>query len=361
MIRISQPYLGEEELEAVREVFRSGHLAQGPRVKQLEERFAESVGTEHAVAVSTGTAAIHASLLSHGVSPGDEVITSGLTFASPVNCILFCGAKPVFADIGEDFNIAPSDIESKVTEKTRAIMPTHLYGQPADMKHISEIAERHGLAVIEDACQAHGAEFSGRKVGSFGTGCFSFYATKNITSGEGGIITTDDKDVAERARLLRSHGMARRYEHSMVGYNYRMSDIQAAILLAQLPRLDGFNDKRIRNAGLLTKGLGEAVIAPREFPGRKHVFHAYTARLPEGCSRSRDDVIRELGKMGIESIAYYPKPVYSQGAYAGLPWSGAGLPATDAAAGSVFSLPVHPGLEESDIDRVVAAVRECAR
>ena len=353
MIRISEPSLGEDELKAVREVLESGQLAQGPRVAEFEEKFARFAGTKHAVATSNGTTAIHLSLLANGIGPQDEVLTSSFTFASPINCILFCGAKPVFVDIGEDFNMDPSRIEDAITPKTKAIMPTHLYGQMADMKAIMEIAEKRGLVVIEDACQAHGAEFNGKRAGSFGTGCFSFYATKNMTTGEGGMVTTDDAGVADKVRLLRQHGMAKRYNHNLIGYNYRMTEIEAAMGLVQLKKLPGMNSSREKNAGFLTEKLWDSgLILPEALPGRKHVWHAYTVRALDG---KRDRFVEGLNSKGVQSIIYYPLPVHRQAAYEKMGFS-AELPFTDRISEEIFSLPVHPGLTEENLGEIASKV-----
>ena len=261
MIPIAQPLMGEEEKRAVIAVLESGMLAQGPKVEEFEKAFAALWGVRHAVATSSGTTALHVALLAHGVGPGDEVITSPFTFISSANSILFVGARPVFVDIDESsFNIDPSLIEARITPRTRALLPVHLFGNPCDMEAIMAIAARHGLIVIEDAAQAHGASIQGRKVGSFGTGCFSFYPTKNMTTAEGGMVTTDDDQVAEKARLLRSHGMRKRYYHDFLGYNFRMTDLQAALGLAQLAKLEVFNEKRIANARYLTEHLRDVVI-----------------------------------------------------------------------------------------------------
>ena len=354
-IKISEPLIGEEEIKSVREVLLSGNLAQGEKVREFEEGFARFIGVRYAVATNSGTSAIHTALLAHGIGRGDEVITPAFTFASPINCILFCGARPVFVDINpESFNIDADKIEEKISRKTKAIVPTHLYGQPADMDKIMEIAEKNGLVVIEDACQAHGAEFRGKRVGSFGTGCFSFYATKNITTGEGGMITTDDEEIAMKARLLRNQGMDRRYHHKIIGYNYRMNEIQAAIGLEQLKRIEECNMRRIRNAEFLTENLLDIpnIVTPKVLPDRKHVFHAYTLRAKLG----RDRIVSELNKKGVESLVYYPIPVYRQEAYADLHFD-IHLPVTEKVSQEIFSVPVHPKLEKKDLDRIVSEIR----
>jgi perosamine synthetase len=358
MINIAKPLIGDEEKKAVQAVMDSGIIAQGPRVKEFEERFAEYVGAKYAVAVSSGTTALHIALLANGVKAGDEVITTSFTFIASANAILYCGAKPVFADIGEDCNLDPKKIEQKITKKTKAILPVHLYGQPADMKPIMDLAKKHNLAVIEDACQAHGAEYQGKRVGSFSTGCFSFYPTKNMTTSEGGMVTTNDKDVYDRCNLLRAHGMPVRYHHDMLGYNYRLTDIAAAIGLEQLKKLEGFNGKRIRNAGLLTKGLSDVkgVIPPKEYPGRRHVFHQYTVRL-SGFKHSRDETIKLLAERGVGSMIYYPIPVHKQKLYLDMGYK-VSLPVCEKYSEEVLSIPVHPSVSEEDIKTIIAAFRE---
>ncbi|MEM2121930.1 MAG: DegT/DnrJ/EryC1/StrS family aminotransferase, partial [Candidatus Woesearchaeota archaeon] len=213
-IQISKPNLGNKELKLIKEVFSSGIIVQGPKVEEFEKEFSSYIGTKYGIATSSGTTALHTAAISAGIKEGDEVIVPSFSFIATANCVLYCGAKPVFADINEeDFNISPDDIQKKISPKTKAIIPVHLYGQPADMKAIMDIAQEKDLIVIEDACQAHGAEFNNKKVGSFGIGVFSFYATKNITTGEGGMITTDDEKINEVSRMIRSHGSVKRYYH----------------------------------------------------------------------------------------------------------------------------------------------------
>jgi perosamine synthetase len=351
MIPIAQPVLGEPEIEAVVAVLRSGHLAQGEVVARLERRFAELAGARHAVAVSNGTAALHVALLAHGVGPGDEVITTPFSFVATANAILYCGARPVFADICPDtLNLDPAALETRITPRTRAIMPVHLYGHPADLPAIEEIATRHGLTVIEDAAQAHGAAIDGRTIGSRGTATFSFYATKNVTTGEGGIVTTDDDGVAERLRLLRSHGQRERYRHEVLGYNYRLTDLQAAIGLAQLDRLEELTDRRIANASYLSARLGGA-ITPTTRPGCRHVYHQYALRVPH----DRDGVARRLADLGVGTAVHYPVPIHRQPLYQQLGYRDA-LPLAERASQEVLSLPVHPSLTEEQLERVAELV-----
>lgn len=352
MIPIAQPMIGEEEKQAVLEVLDSGILAQGPRVRAFEEGFAAMCGVKYAVATSSGTTALHVALLAHGIGPGDEVITSPFTFIASANSIRYTGATPVFVDIDPaTFNLDPAQIEAAITPRTRAIMPVHLFGLMCDMGTISALAQAHGLIVIEDACQAHGAEHEGRRAGSFGTGCFSLYPTKNITSAEGGMITTDDAKIADECRVIRQHGMRRRYYHDDMGYNFRMTDVHAAIGLAQLPKLARFNAARVQNAAFYDSHL-ENVQVPFVPAGWRHVYHQYTIRIEGG---RRDAVLAGLTERGIGSGVYYPVPVHQQAIYAEQE-AGHSYPEAERAALEVLSIPVHPGLSQQDLETVATAV-----
>lgn len=352
MIHIAKPLLGQEEKEAVWAVLESGMLAQGPRVAEFEEKFARYCGVRHAVATSSGTTALHVALLAHHIGPDDEVITTPFTFIASANSVRYVGARPVFVDIDPiTFNINPAAVEAAITPRTRAIMPVHLFGLSCDMGALMDIARRHNLVVIEDACQAHGAEFQGQRVGSFGTGCFSFYPTKNITTAEGGIITTNDDAVADQARLIRQHGMRRRYYHDEMGYNFRMTDVHAAIGLAQLPKLEGFNRARIANAAYFNEYL-KGVVKPTTPTGYRHVFHQYTLRVPDG---QRDAMLARLQERGVGCGVYYPVPVHRQRIYDDVACS---CPEAEKASEEVLSLPVHPGLSQADLEQIVKAVNE---
>jgi|SRR5579859_698909 len=354
-IPIARPIMEAEEQAAVAAVLASGQLAQGPVVHELETRFAEWTGARHAVATSSGTTALHLALLAHGIEPGDEVITSSFSFVASANCVLFAGARPVFADIEPDtFNLDLADVECRITRRTRALIPVHLFGQPCDLPGLVDLARRHGLVLIQDACQAHGAEFDGRKLGVFGTACYSFYATKNMTTGEGGMITTDDDEVARQARLLREHGSPQRYRHDILGFNARMTDMQAAIGLVQLSKVEGRNRQRQANAATLTARLANCsyVTTPYTRPGAMHVFHQYTIRLR---GRDRDAAVAALRQAEIGTGIFYPVPIHQQPLYRQLGYQDQ-LACTEAASAEVLSLPVHPGVGAAELDRIAAAV-----
>jgi perosamine synthetase len=357
MIPIANPLMGPEEKQGVLEVLDSGMLAQGPKVQALERAFADYCGVKYAVATSSGTTALHTALLANSIGEGDDVITSPFTFISSANAILFTRARPVFADIDPvTFNIDPAQIEQTITSRTRAIMPVHLFGLTADMGAIMRIAEEHNLTVIEDSCQAHGAEYGSQRAGSFGTGCFSFYPTKNMTTAEGGMITTDDGELAEKCRSIRQHGMHRRYYHDELGYNFRMSDVHAAIGLAQFQKLEKFNEARIANARYLSEHL-EGVVTPTVPDGYRHVFHQYTIRLPVG---HRDALAKHLEANAIGYGIYYPVPVHRQTFYRETLGYDVSMPQAERAAASVLSLPVHPALSHEDLESIVNVVNAFA-
>jgi dTDP-4-amino-4,6-dideoxygalactose transaminase len=349
--------IGEEEKAAVMAVLESGQLAQGSVVADFERAFADYCRVRHAIATSNGTTALHVALLAHEIGPGDEVITSPFTFIASANTVLYTGARPVFVDIDPvSFNVNVDLLEEAITPRTKAIMPVHLFGNMSEMSRIMEIAQKHGLAVIEDAAQAHGAEEGGKKAGSWGTGCFSFYPTKNITTGEGGIVITDDDQIADRARLIRSHGMRKRYYHETMGFNFRMTNIHAAIGMAQMPKLECFNEQRIANAAYLSAHLPQDRLqVPEVRTGTRHVFHQYTVRvLP---SYDRDSVREQLAASGVGSEVYYPVPVHKQQVYLDMGYGGQSFPEAEYAAAQVLSLPVHPGLSRADLETIVAAAQ----
>jgi dTDP-4-amino-4,6-dideoxygalactose transaminase len=337
-------------------------LAQGPRVAEFERAFAAYIDVRHAIATSNGTTALHAALLAHGVGPGDEVVTVSFTFIASVNSILYTGATPRLVDIDASYNLDPSQLEQAITPRTRAIMPVHLFGQPCDMETIMEVARRHGLLVVEDACQAHGAQFHGKRTGSMGTGCFSFYATKNMTTGEGGMITTDDDAVAARARLLINHGMRVRYQHETLGYNFRMTDLAAAIGIEQLKQLESFNARRAETAAFFDEHLGSVpgLVLPKLEPGRTHVYHQYTLRVLPEFPLSRDQLAAALNAQGIGTGIYYPIPVHQQQAFDGCTWARVSLPRTEIFSAQVLSLPVHPLVTDDDRSHIVRTIRALA-
>jgi dTDP-4-amino-4,6-dideoxygalactose transaminase len=347
--------MGAEEKELVWSAMEAGALAQGPRVAELERRFADFIGVAQAVATSSGTTALHLALLGYGIGPGDEVVTVPFTFIASANSILFTGARPVFVDIEPDsYTIDVAQIEAAITPRTRAIMPVSLYGNPAAMNTIAEIADRHGLAIVEDAAQAHGASIDGRLSGSWGAGCFSFYPTKNMTTGEGGMVTTDDLGLADRVRLLREHGMKVRYHHDILGYNFRMTDLHASIGLAQLSKLPGYNERRIAIAARYDAEL-EGVITPIVRAGTRHVFHQYTIRV-----RRRDEFADRLRERGVGSAIYYPVPVHRQKPFVALGYGEQRFPVTEQLTDEVLSIPVHPSLTDAEVNAVIAAVNATA-
>jgi len=361
-IPIAKPVLGKEELEAVRRVFESGILVQGERIRLFEEEFAELIGVEHAVAMANGTLALDTALKALGIGPGDEVVTSAFSFVASSNCVLFQGAKPVFADIDpRSFNIDSSDVAKKVTAKTKAIIPVHLFGQPAEMDALKEIAEDHGLALVEDAAQAHGAEFKGLKAGGLGdVGCFSFYATKNMTTGEGGMITTNKSELARKARLIRNHGDAGKYYHVILGYNYRMSEASAALGSVQLRKLDKMNERRRKNAEALTSGIEKisGLTPPYLKNNVKHVFYQYVVRVEEDYLMERDKLAEHLLERGVEVAVHYPTPVYGQPLYRKLGYGKTVCPTAEDVCKRVLSLPVHPSVTEEDIKYIVDVLKE---
>jgi len=361
LIPISTVKLDERVEERVLAVIRSGVIAQGPVVAEFESLFARLSGTKHAIAVNNGTTALVAALAVLDIAPGDEVVTSPFTFAATLNAILQAGATVRFADIrSDDFCVDPESVRTRVTERTRAILPVHLYGQSADMAPIVDLAQQNGIAIVEDAAQAHGATYRGTPVGSFGTlGCFSFYATKNLTTGEGGIITTDDDDLAERLRILRNQGMRARYEYVMAGHNYRLTDLAAAIVLPQLEQYDEQLAARRANAAQLTELLGdvEGLQLPRELANRTHVWHQYTVLLPEGVGR--DEFVARLAEKGVGSGIYYPRLVHDYDTYRSDPRVVIEeTPIAADVASRCVSLPVHAHLSRGDIETIAAAVIE---
>jgi len=355
-IPISKPAIDDREIERVVEVLKSGMLAQGEVVEEFERSFAEYIGVEHAIAVCNGTIALDLVLKALGIKGGDEVITTPFTFIATSNSVLYQGAKPVFADIDEKtYNINPDEVLEKITAKTKAVIGVHLFGHPFDVKPLMEICEDYNLVLIEDAAQAHGAEYNGKKVGSFGIGCFSFYPTKNMTTGEGGMITTNDANIADKIRLLRNHGDKGKYDHVMLGYNYRMTNIQAAIGTEQLRKLDALNKKRRENAEYLTNNIkANGLIKPFERKNVKHVYHQYVIRVKR-FPMSRDEFMQYLTNREIGCAIHYPKPIYKQKLYKKLGYK-ASCPIAEEVAKEVLSIPVHPSLSEEELKYIVETI-----
>ena len=349
-----RPLIGLEERAAVDRVMRSGLLAQGPEVAAFEREFGAIVDGRMCVAVNSGTSALLLALLAMGVGVGDEVLVPSFSFAATANAVRLAGAEPVFVDIEDgSFCLDPSAAEAAVTDRTRALIPVHLYGHPAQMPALAAVAARHGLLVLEDAAQAHAASLNGIPVGAWGSAAaFSFYPTKNMTSGEGGMVTTADDGLAHRVRLLRNQGMERRYENELVGFNARMSDLHASIGRVQLGYLADWTKRRQDHARFLDDNLLGVVIPPVA-SGATHVYHQYTVRIPE----DRDGFAAALAERGVESGIYYPIPIHRLPSFD----LRLDLARTERAAAEVLSLPVHPSLEQDDLEQIVTAVNDLAR
>jgi len=364
MINIAQPMIGQEEVEAVNQVLKSGMLAQGPKVAELEEAFAKYCGTKYALALNSGTAAIHAALFAVGVGSGDEVITTPFSFIATINPILMQRAKPVLVDIEpETFNIDVNKIEQAITPKTKAIIAVDLYGQPHDYQKLKKLAKKHNLKIIEDACQAIGATHVGQQAGSLGDiGCFSLYATKNIMSGEGGMITTNNEKYATLIKQFRQHGMTAQYDYAHVGYNYRMSDLHAAIANEQLKKADQFNAVRQKNAKALNDGLKsiEGIILPSVKKDNSHVYHQYTIRVTPKFKLSRDNLAQYLRDRAIGAGVYYPKPLHYFPHVASYGYRKGDFPEAEKAAVEVISLPIHPSVTDNDIKYIIKTMKEAA-
>ncbi|CAB4882887.1 unannotated protein [freshwater metagenome] len=360
-IPISVVRLGDEVEKLLLEVVRSGVIAQGPVVKRLEDTFASMIGVKHVVAVNNGTTALIAAMQVLDLQPGDEVITSPFTFVATLNAILEAGATARFADIStDDFNVTAESIAARITDRTKVLMPVHLYGQSAGMGPISALADQHGLQIIEDAAQAHCATDAGRAAGSWGIGCFSLYATKNLTSSEGGLISTNDDAIADRLRVLRNQGMRQRYQYEMAGNNYRLTDIHAALCVPQLATYPEQLTRRRANAQRLNEGLAglPGLRTPTQLDGREHVWHQYTVLVGPGSPLTRDDMVDALTAAGIGCGIYYPKLVFDYDCYRN--HSGViinDVPVAATVVQQCLSLPVHPYLTPDEIDRIVRTVR----
>lgn len=355
MIPAARPSVGSAELDAVRRVLASGMMAQGPEVQAFEEEFSAALGGGgHAVAVNSGTSALHLLMVALGLGPGDEVVVPSFTFAATANCVAFTGATPVFADIDPlTFTLDPESVRACIGPRTVGVIPVHLYGHPADLTSLTGLCDGHGLWLVEDAAQAHLATWDGRAVGTWGTaGTFSFYPTKNMTSGEGGMIVTADDRVARTTRLLRNQGQERRYENEVVGLNNRMTDIHAAIGRVQLEALPERTATRQANAKFFDSNL-RGVSVPSVDSRATHVYHQYTIRVD---ATSRDDFADELARRGVATGVYYPTPVHRLPAYR----LSLDLPETELAAKEVLSLPIYPSLSESERAFVAEAVNDVA-
>jgi dTDP-4-amino-4,6-dideoxygalactose transaminase len=350
--------LRSEFRAAIEEVIDSGAFAGGPFVARFEENFASYCDCPYALGVGSGTEALWLALLGLGVGPGDEVITVPSTFMATAEAITYCGAKPVFVDIDEcTYTMDPAGLEQAITTRTKAIIPVHLFGQPADMDPILEVARARGLFVIEDAAQAHGAEYKGRRVGSLGdAGCFSFYPGKNLGAfGEAGAVVTGNNELQEKIRILRDHGQIRKYHHTMIGWNCRMDGIQASVLSIKLRHLEKGNELRRSRAAQYDRALAgmQEIVTPYEHPYARHVYHIYAIRV-----RERDQVLRRLGEMGIACGVHYPVPVHLQEAYSSLGYEEGAFPIAEQAAKEFVSLPMFPELTPAQIDMVAEGVKD---
>ena len=357
MIPVNLPNIGEEEIEAVVKVMKSGMLTSGlgagPNVSEFEKNYSTFAGVKHAIAVNTGTAALHAALMAVGIKAGDEVILPSFTFVATAEAVVLAGGKPVFIDIdSETYALSLQAIKEAITNKTKAIVPVDLYGLPSDIKPIREIAIKHNLVVIEDCAQSHGATYEGKPAGALSDlSCWSLYAAKNIGTGEGGVVTTNNDRLAETVRMIRTHGEKVKYSSMTLGTNYRMTEIQAAIGNVQLRRLPDFFSKREKNAQRLTKHLEKTdkIKLPPQLKNRKPSWYLYTVRLKEATENIRNNIIEEMHDKGIGAEAYYPTPIHQMPYYKET-FGKFNLPETEKAAKQVLSLPIHPGVTEEQID-----------
>lgn len=365
MIPINLPSIGEEEIQAVVKVMRSGMLTSGlgagPKVTEFEKNYAAFAGVKNAIAVNTGTAALHAAVMAAGVKAGEEVILPSFTFVATAEAVVLAGGKPVFADIDpETFTLSPEDVEKAITPKTKAIIPVDLYGLPADIKPIREIVRKNGLAIIEDCAQSHGATYERKPAGALAdVACWSLYAAKNIGTGEGGVVTTDDDKLADTVRMIRTHGEKAKYSSLMLGTNYRMTEIQAAIGIVQLARLPDFFAKREGNAERLTESLKgiDKIKLPSELKNRKSSWYLYTIRINDATESMRNNIIKEMHDKGIGAEAYYPTPVHQMPYYKET-FGRFNLPETEKAAKQVLSLPIHPSVTDEQIDFIAKTLIE---
>ena len=363
-IKVAIPHVGEEEVEAVRKVLLSGNYVSGKNVEEFEQAFAEYIGVKYAIAVNSGTAALHIALEASGVGAGDEVIVPPLTFFATISSVLYLGATPVFADIDlDDLCLSPQDFENKITPKTKAVIPVHLFGAAAKIDRIIDIAQDHSIAVVEDCAQAHGSEYAGRKVGEFGdAGAFSFFATKHMTTGEGGIITTNTRDINELSRIIRNHGMKGRDNHIRLGFNNRMTEMEAAIGLVQLHKLDQLNTKRIENSIYLTDAVRSLdwALVPVSDNNAKHTYFWCPVMVRSDSPKSTYELKEHLRQNNIGFRHRYREPLYKQGILncVSSHYSDIFLPNVEQVAGNIIGLPNHPGLKTEELERVVQVLRE---
>lgn len=360
-VKLFEPFIEGDEIEAVVRVLKSGQLAQGPEVEAFENEFAAYLGVGAAAAVSNGTAALFLTLKALGIKPGDEVLVPDYTFIATATSVLMLGAKPVLVDVEWDtFNMSVEDLQNKVTDKTKAVIAVHLFGHPADVKALVEVAEDKRLILVEDAAQAHGAEAWGRKVGTFGhAAIFSFYATKNMTMGEGGVVVSNDRSVIERVKRLRNHGQVARYVHEELGGNFRITSMQAALGRAQLRKLDRLNEIRRENARLLNaqlSALKELIELPIELPWAKHVYHVYALKMRDPTKR--DCVADCMVKRGVEVAVHYPLPVHEQPLFKSLGYNSC-CPNATRLSKCELSLPVHPKLGREGTLTVAESLKMC--
>lgn len=361
-IPISKVRIYDSARERIDKALNSGILAQGPQVAELEKLFADRSEVEHAIAVNNGTTALVLALEVLDLKPGDEVITTPFTFAATLNAIIESGATAKFVDIGEDFLMNVDLISPAITPRTRAILPVHLFGQMVDMDALTKSLDTsQGIEIVEDAAQAVGAKFQGRPAGNFGLGCFSLYATKNVGCGEGGMITTNNSQLAERMRILRNQGMRARYEYVVPGHNYRLTDLHAAVAIPQMEDIDGIIAARARNAAALIEGLGglEGLILPSDRQGDVHVWNQFTIRVTNDAPITRDDLVTALTEKGIGTGIYYPSVVFDYDCYKSHPLvSISQVPVAEELVGTCLSIPVHPSLSIEDVEFVIATIRE---
>jgi perosamine synthetase len=360
MIPVAKPNLDEQEVEAATRVIRSGMLASGPRVAEFETKYSNYCRTAHAVAVNNGTAALHATLLALGIGPGEEVIVPAFSFYATASAVCMCGARPVFADVDENtFNISIDSVQECISRRTRAVIGVHLFGQPCAIRPLNEICGERGIPFVEDAAQAHGAIYHGKRVGGWGTaGCFSFYPTKNMTTGEGGIVTTSDPKLAQKTREIINHGQAEKYLHVSIGYNFRMTDLAAAIGLVQLAKLDGFNSRRTENAAFYDEHINASgIILPEVSPGVFHVYNSYVIRVTDESRLKRDQLAIMLRERGIGTAVHYPLPLHKQPVFE--EYTGpTRCPAAEKLAGEVLSIPVHPLVTDDEREYISRCINE---